>query len=118
MLFADGIFGCSTTRSVTISCEWDAQGQLQANPPDVAIPTPSSGGKLQLRQVHRELAGRVVTAEYAARVPRGHPAPGFFLCTRVVTATKPRIGDPRGGCGPRERRSSDRHRGPQGRETA
>ena len=38
VLFADGIFGCSTTRSVTVSCEWDAQGQLQANPPDVAIP--------------------------------------------------------------------------------
>ena len=38
VLFADGIFGCSTTRSVTVSCEWDAQGQLQANPPDVAEP--------------------------------------------------------------------------------
>ena len=38
VLFEDGIFGCSTTRSVTVSCEWDAQGQLQANPPDVADP--------------------------------------------------------------------------------
>ena len=38
VLFADGIFGCSTTRSVTISCEWDAQGQLQPNPPDLADP--------------------------------------------------------------------------------
>ena len=28
VLFADGIFGCTTTRMVTISCEWDAQGQL------------------------------------------------------------------------------------------
>ena len=29
VLFADGIFGCSETRSVTISCEWDAQGGLE-----------------------------------------------------------------------------------------
>ena len=28
VLFADGIFGCDTTRMVTISCEWDAQGEL------------------------------------------------------------------------------------------
>ena len=28
VLFADGIFGCTTTRMVTISCEWDAQGEL------------------------------------------------------------------------------------------
>ena len=28
VLFADGAFGCTTTRSVTISCEWDAQGEL------------------------------------------------------------------------------------------
>ena len=28
VLFVDGAFGCSQTRSVTISCEWDAQGGL------------------------------------------------------------------------------------------
>ena len=28
VLFADGIFGCTTTRSLSISCEWDAQGGL------------------------------------------------------------------------------------------
>jgi len=28
VLFADGVFGCTTTRMVTISCEWDAQGEL------------------------------------------------------------------------------------------
>ena len=38
VLFADGIFGCSTTRPVTISCEWDAQGLLDPNPPDTANP--------------------------------------------------------------------------------
>ena len=32
--FADGTFGCSTKRTVTISCEWDAQGQMRSNPPD------------------------------------------------------------------------------------
>ena len=30
VLFADGLFGCSATRTVTISCEWDAQGQMAA----------------------------------------------------------------------------------------
>ena len=34
VLFADGTFGCSTTRSVTITCSWDAQGQQANNPPD------------------------------------------------------------------------------------
>ncbi len=34
VLFGDGIFGCETTRTVTISCEWDAQGLLPANPDD------------------------------------------------------------------------------------
>ncbi len=34
VLFGDGIFGCETTRTVTISCEWDAQGMMKANPPD------------------------------------------------------------------------------------
>ena len=34
ILFADGTFGCSTTRMVTIECEWDAQGLLASNPPD------------------------------------------------------------------------------------
>ena len=34
--FADGTFGCSTKRSVTVSCEWDAQGQISSNPPDTA----------------------------------------------------------------------------------
>ena len=36
--FADGVFGCSTTRMVTITCSWDAQGGIQANPPDIASP--------------------------------------------------------------------------------
>ena len=34
--FADGTFGCSTTRSVTVTCEWDAQGEISSNPPDTA----------------------------------------------------------------------------------
>ena len=28
VLFADGAFGCTTTRMVTVTCEWDAQGGL------------------------------------------------------------------------------------------
>ncbi len=28
VLFADGLFGCTATRMVTISCEWDADGEL------------------------------------------------------------------------------------------
>ncbi len=28
VLFADGLFGCTTTRTVTISCEWDADGEM------------------------------------------------------------------------------------------
>ena len=28
VLFADGLFGCEATRMVTISCEWDADGEL------------------------------------------------------------------------------------------
>ena len=36
--FADGTFGCVTTRPVTISCTWDAQGQILSNPPDTAGP--------------------------------------------------------------------------------
>ena len=28
VLFADGVFGCTTERSLTITCEWDAQGEL------------------------------------------------------------------------------------------
>ncbi|MXW36638.1 MAG: hypothetical protein F4Z65_00005 [Acidobacteria bacterium] len=28
VLFADGLFGCTTKRMVTISCEWDANGEL------------------------------------------------------------------------------------------
>ena len=38
VLFADGLFGCTTTRTVTVSCVWDAQGQLAPNPPDIASP--------------------------------------------------------------------------------
>ena len=34
IIFADGTFGCSTTKSVTITCSWDAQGQQKSNPPD------------------------------------------------------------------------------------
>ncbi len=34
ILFGDGVYGCETTRTVTISCEWDAQGMMKANPPD------------------------------------------------------------------------------------
>ncbi len=34
IIFADGTFGCSETRSVTITCSWDAQGQQKSNPPD------------------------------------------------------------------------------------
>ena len=28
VLFADGALGCTTTRMVTVTCEWDAQGEL------------------------------------------------------------------------------------------
>ncbi|MYE44334.1 MAG: hypothetical protein F4X79_09975 [Acidobacteria bacterium] len=28
VLFADGLFGCTTKRMVTISCEWDANGEM------------------------------------------------------------------------------------------
>ena len=28
VLFADGTFGCTTTRSVTITCTWDADGGM------------------------------------------------------------------------------------------
>ena len=28
VLFADGTFGCTTTRSVTIKCTWDADGGM------------------------------------------------------------------------------------------
>ena len=28
VLFEDGLFGCKTTRAVTVSCEWDADGQM------------------------------------------------------------------------------------------
>ena len=28
VLFADGLYGCTTTREVTISCEWDASGEI------------------------------------------------------------------------------------------
>ena len=28
VLFADGTFGCTTKRMVTISCEWDADGEM------------------------------------------------------------------------------------------
>ena len=28
VLFADGVFGCTATRTITISCEWDADGQM------------------------------------------------------------------------------------------
>ena len=28
ILFADGTFGCSTTRDVTITCTWDADGGM------------------------------------------------------------------------------------------
>ena len=37
VLFADGLFGCTTTRPVTISCVWDAQGQLDSNPRTLRI---------------------------------------------------------------------------------
>ena len=29
VLFADGVFGCTTTRDVTFECTWDADGQLR-----------------------------------------------------------------------------------------
>ena len=28
VLFADGVFGCTATRMITISCEWDADGEM------------------------------------------------------------------------------------------
>ena len=28
ILFADGTFGCSTTRTITVTCEWDADGGM------------------------------------------------------------------------------------------
>ncbi len=28
VLFADGVFGCTTKRAVTVSCEWDADGEM------------------------------------------------------------------------------------------
>ena len=28
VLFADGLYGCTTTRAVTISCTWDASGEI------------------------------------------------------------------------------------------
>ncbi len=28
VLFADGVFGCTAERTITISCEWDADGQM------------------------------------------------------------------------------------------
>ena len=28
ILFADGTFGCSTTRAITVTCEWDADGGM------------------------------------------------------------------------------------------
>ena len=63
MTFADGIFGCDYP-PVTIKCTWDAQGQVQANPPDTASPRPCWHKRFrreraqhqQLREVHGELA--------------------------------------------------------------
>ena len=28
-LFADGTFGCTTTRDITVTCEWDADGGMR-----------------------------------------------------------------------------------------
>ena len=28
ILFADGTFGCTTTREITVSCTWDADGGM------------------------------------------------------------------------------------------
>ena len=44
--FADGIFGCTTTRPVTINCEWDAQGLLKSNPPDTPNPILTASGNM------------------------------------------------------------------------
>ena len=46
ILFADGTFGCTTTRMVTISCTWDAQGLMKSNPPDEANPDLTATGNI------------------------------------------------------------------------
>ncbi len=46
ILFGDGIYGCETTRTVTISCEWDAQGMMKPNPPDTINGNLATSGNL------------------------------------------------------------------------
>ena len=31
VFFTDGTFGCETTREVTVTCEWDSQGDLDGD---------------------------------------------------------------------------------------
>ena len=121
---------------------WQSNPPGRGQSPDLRAGAGTNGvvNRFNFARLHRGVSGTSFgrSQQVAANAgPRGHPAPGFFLCTRVVTATKPRIGDPRGGCGPRERRHyrngvslTEKKRengldrrppagsGPQGRETA
>ncbi|MXW38203.1 MAG: hypothetical protein F4Z65_08075 [Acidobacteria bacterium] len=61
VLFADGLFGCTTKRMVTISCEWDANGELGRYREDdhtawVAAAT-TTGPSAGLNLVQAEAAG-------------------------------------------------------------
>ena len=52
--FADGTFGCSTTRDVTITCTWDADGGMAQGPQRAAF-----GFQCRRQEVLPQLRGGV-----------------------------------------------------------
>ena len=57
VLFEDGLFGCKTTRMVTISCEWDADGEMGRYRADDHATLVASGPGTGVNLVQAEAAG-------------------------------------------------------------
>ena len=47
VFFTDGTFGCETTVTVTVTCEWDSQGDLDGDDTAGTALTADSGGNLE-----------------------------------------------------------------------
>ena len=57
VLFADGLFGCTEKRMVTISCEWDANGEMGRYRADDHATLVASGPGTGVNLVQAETAG-------------------------------------------------------------
>ncbi len=57
VLFADGLFGCTEKRMVTISCEWDANGEMGRYRADDHATLVATGPGTGVNLVQAEAAG-------------------------------------------------------------